>query len=187
MIQKHAGILFVAMAGLLSFQVHARHGVCDSNGRPNGTLAVCAQPLSPSANTIFNLNFTGATCVLGDTRHQYTTQLTGNVYSIYYDYVPPGMCFGTPPPPQLFRTNVSLPAGDYVVRLLERRVSDLPLPPFDPSAYTVAAEFPLTVRGTPTVVPVPAGGPLAWIALGLGLLALTVTQLRVRREAVHKR
>lgn len=181
-------ILFAAMVSLVAFEAQAQPGVCSAQGWPDGPLAACAQPSGPAANTAFAVIFTGATCVTSDSMQQFSAQLTGNVYSIFYDYVPPSICFGLPPPPRRFTTHISLPAGDYVVRLLERSAPSLPFPPFDPGAFTVADEFPISVRGTPAASPVPVGGLLGWAVLGLGLLAMALIRLRSRADdAIHTR
>ena len=171
-------LTFLLAMCLLPASAQSQQSECIGSGIPGGySWSVCLHPWNPQEHVAFDLNFAGLACT-PYVQEQFDIQRSGNVFSIYYDYVTPSGCFGVPAPPRLFTSQDGLTAGDYTVRLFQRSASGLPFPPFDPGSYTLAREMSFTVRGAAQATPVPAGDQRTWVMIALGLLALAVMRLR---------
>lgn len=179
------GVVLLVALGVFqaSGVVFAQTGLCSSAGSPSGAWAICVDPWSPSEGKSFGVNFSGP-CSGSSLPHQYQVQQSGDTHSIYYDYVQ-GFCPGVPTWPRYVTTQGGVSAGDYRVRLYRRESPAVPFPPFDPGAFTLEREVSFSVRGAAQVTPVPLGGPLTWMGLVLGLLALAAGRVRVSRPGAR--
>lgn len=179
---KSALAILLPVLCSVPFSAHSQPNECVGNGVPGGlSWSICLHPWSPQEHVAFDLNFAGLSCT-PYVHDQFDIQRSGNIYSIYYDHLASAGCFGVPSSPRLFTTQAGVPAGQYTVRLLQRRATALPFLPFDPAGFTLERELDFTVRGTPQATPVPAGGPATWMALIFALLALAAGRLRWPRK-----
>lgn len=160
----------------------AQQELCLPNGVPAGSAwTICVHPWTPVEGSAFEMNFSGELCS-ASVQHEFEVQLVGNVYTIYYDFIR-GFCPGVPGTPRHFSEQPGVAAGDYVVRLYQRRVETLPPPPFDPSEYTFVREANFTVQGAPPPpAPVPVFGLIGIAGLALGIVLCATVASRRRRK-----
>lgn len=156
--------------------------VACNHGVPNGYGMICVDPWSPVAGSSFDLNFSSPHC--NRSSHEYVVYNNNKTIDVYVTYH--GGCFGVPLPPlQFSTTQTALAAGEYTVNLHKRLLGSWPPPPFDPAAFQLHNSVNFTVRGAPQAAPVPLGGPVTWMVLGLGVSALAASRFR-RRPACHR-